>query len=232
MNGFLRNIYNPDRTIQAVALLGGATAHSYSSLGLHNSSVNFDPVLSIEDTYPYQDSVAAFQSRSESADSVLDKTIFDSGSASPFSGVPQQLILDDLVVFDVVQDLPTTKEMRSLFDDGTLDSADLQSVQGLEPTAESDLASLAELPEFGNQVFSLLDFIERAVSEAETSQDQFTNALDPSTEPLLGTTFYADSVVTANVLLDSFLQPISSFATSGYEAALSMSADELATYLG
>jgi hypothetical protein len=232
MSGFRRNTYTSDRTTQAIALLGGATAHSYSSLSLHNSLVNPESAPNIEDEYAKQGGAEAFQQGGESAGSILDKAIFDSGSATPYAGVPQYLILDELVAFDAIQDLPTNKNMTSLFDDGTLDSADSQSVSDLESGAESDLVSLAELTEPGNQAFSLQDFIEQVVGEAETSQEQFTNALDPATEPLLGTTFYADSVATINGLLDSFLQPIGSFSMSRFEPMLSMSADELATYLG
>lgn len=232
MSGFSRNIYNPDRTTQAIALLGGATAHSYSSLSLHNSSVNTDSALGFEDAYFGHGGAEAFQSRSEATDSAPDRPVSDSGSSIPFTGVPQYLILDDLARFDAVQDLPTNKDMTSLFDDGTLVSADFQSLSSLESSAEADLVSLVELPDLGDQEFSLLDFIEQAVAEAEASQNQFANALEPATEPLLGTPFYADSVETVNGLFDSFLQPIGSFTTSGYEAALSMSADELASYLG
>lgn len=232
MSGFLRNIYNSDRTTQAIALLGGATAHSYSSLSLHNSLLNPDLAFNIEDPYSKQGGAEVFQVSSESSGLVLDKAVFDSGGATPFVGVPQNLILEDLVAFDSVQDLPTTKDMTSLFDDGTLDSADLQSVPGLESSPESDLASMAELPELGNQDFSLLDFIEQTVAEADTSQDQFANALDPATEPLLGTNFYTDSVSIISGLLDSFLSPIGSFSTSGLESVQLMFVDELTTYLG
>ena len=220
MSGFSRNIYNPDRTTQAVALLGGATAHSYSSLSLHHLIANPDIALNIEDPYLKQGNREALQASGESASSLLERAVFDSGNATPFASVPQQLILDELVAFDSVQDLSATKDMLSMFDDGTLDSADLQTLQGFESDAEPDLASLAELPEPGNQAFSLLDFIEQAVAEAETSQDQFANVLDPTTEPLLGTDYYADSIAVINGLLDSFIQPIGSFSTSWLEPVM------------
>lgn len=223
MIGFTRNIYNPDRTTQAIALLGGATAHSYSSLSLHNSFVNPEPLPGIESLYFKQGNDHSFQTSAESAASMQDKSTLDSSGNAPHSVVSSHLILEELLAFDAVTDLAGNKDMTSLFDDGTLDSADLQGVQGVESSAESDLASLAESSEFGNQAFSLLDFIEQAVAEAETPQDQFTDALDPATEPVLGTNFYSDSIDLINGVLDSFVQPIASHSAS---------VDELATYPG
>lgn len=222
MSGFSQNIYSPDRTTQAIALLGGATANSYNSLSLLNASVNPNSQLNSEDAYSRQSGAEAFQSSSESTGSTLDRAVFDSGSATPVLDVPQHLILDELVAFDSLPGLATKHDLTSLFDDGTLDSSDLQGVQGFGSNAEPELASLAELPEIGNQGFSLLDFIEQAVAQAQTPQDPLANGLDPSVEPLLGATFYADLI----------LQPIGSLSSPRFEPVLSVSADELTTYLG
>lgn len=223
MSGFTRNIYNSDRITKAIALLGGATAHSYSSLSLHNSLVNPQSLPGMDFLYSRQGNEQAFQTNVESAVSMLDKSTLDSGGATPVSGLSSNLMLEELLAFDAVADLATDKDMTSLFDDGTLDSADLQGVQGVESSSESDLASLAESSELGNQAFSLLDFIEQAVAEAEAPQDQFADALDPTTEPVFGANFYTNSIEMINGVVDSFIQPIASNPAS---------VDELTTYLG
>lgn len=206
-----------------MVLLGGATAHSYSFLSLHNSSINPEPSPGAEYLHSKKGNDQTFQSGGEPAVSMLDKSTLDCGGIEFFSGVSSNVMLEELLVFDAVVGTASNKDMTSLLDDGILDSADLQGVQGVMSSAESELAALVEVSELGNQTFSLLDFIEQAVPETEAPQDQFVDALDPATEPVFGTSFYTNSIELINGVVDSFVQPI---------VANPVFVDELTTYLG
>ena len=170
-----------DQTIQAVALLGGATAQSYSAVSLNVSPVAPD-LQHADASLPTPDPTdKSAGSDTESTLQSLEKLFIDTFSpvvtSRPVSSnTPEELIeLPNGFVQPDIQnpELMSRFEGSSLEDEGTF---------GIQQTGFSGTTLITdELPEALGTVgtgFSLLDFIEQAIAQAEASQQEFGETFD------------------------------------------------------
>lgn len=244
-----------DQTNQAIALLGGATAHSYSAVSLNASPMALDP-QNAEASLPFSDlTEVGARSNAESTSQSLEKLLVDPStpavtSRPVSSNAPEEL---SELPNSFVQADSQNPELMSRFEGSLLDD---EGAFGAQQTGFPGGTLIAdESPEIlanGGLGFSLLDFIEQAVAQAETSQQEFGDTLDgsrqsefreflmdtavelldPIAEPVLGADYYAKSAEVLNGLMDVAAQPIGSTALSQVGHLFADSREELSAYLG
>lgn len=181
MSGIEKQI--AELTNQAVALLGGVTAQSYSLMGL-----NVSPVL------PYSQITAAGfpssdlmdkQSRkdSDASTNAIEKVLVDTSfqkspsAYSPLSATDEPNEVPDTFAVTQNQD----PELTSRFKDALLeDDGVFGIVQTAVPVATPSTDEFSDAPVNGSTGFSLLDFIEQAITQAEASRQEFEGTFDGS----------------------------------------------------
>ncbi len=173
-----------DQTNQAIALLGGATAQSYNAVSLNASPVSLDSRQL--DTGSPLSYLAEKNARSdiEIASQSLEKFVADTPAPSL---VVRPSILN---VAEELSERPDTllatdtqnPELMSRFEgafQGEESGAVFQQT-GSSPAASLSADDSSDALTTNSAGFSLLDFIEQAIAQAEASQQEFDETFDGS----------------------------------------------------
>lgn len=172
-----------DQTIQAIALLGGATAQSYSAVSLNVSPLALDSqeVDASAPSFPFTDK--STRSETEVASQSLEKFVTDA-SAPLLAGRSTTLnVTEELSALpgDLVEPDIQNPELMSRFEDSTVESEGSSGVQQIALSGTTLIADDSiEAPSSVSAGFSLLDFIEQAIAQAEASQQEFDETFDGS----------------------------------------------------
>lgn len=244
-----------DQTNQAIALLGGATAQSYSAVGLNTSPAALG-LQNVGASLHFSDLIdVSARNNAESTSQSLERLFIDPSipvvTSQPVSSSTAEELSE--LPNSYVQPVIQNPELISRFEDSSLDD---EGVFGAQQTGFPGGSLIAdESPEIlanGGLGFSLLDFIEQAIAQSETSQQEFGDTLDgshqnefreflmdtgmelldPIAEPLLGVDYYAKSAEVLNGLMDAVAQPIGSIALPQVGPLLADPREELSAYLG
>lgn len=172
-----------DQTNQSIAILGGATAQSYGAVSLNAlpivpDSQNADvgsPFANVTDTSIRSDSATISQTPEKF---FVDTSASFANVRTAASNLPEDLSEspDSFIESNIENpDLISRFESSALEDEG-LPNVQQTVVPGSTLNAEDPL----DVIEPGGSVFSLLDFIEQAIAQAEASQQEFGDTFDGS----------------------------------------------------
>ncbi|WP_275270687.1 hypothetical protein [Limnobacter sp. P1] len=213
-----------DQTNQAIALLGGATAQSYSAVSLNVSPVTLN-LPNADESLPFYELIdISVQSNAESTSQSLERLLFDSHTTvvtlrSVFSNTSEEPseLPNGFVGSDV-----QNPELLSRFEGSSLED---ESTFGIQQSGFSSASLIAdeslETLTTGGAGFSLLDFIEQAVAQAEASQPEFSDTFDGGWQGEF-----------RELLMDAVAQPIGSIALPQAGPLLADPREELSAYLG
>jgi hypothetical protein len=173
-----------DQTIQAIALLGGATAQSYGAVSLNVSQATLDSLPLDPGTPPSYLAHKNTRSDVEVTSQSSEKFVADTSAPSL---IARPSILN---VMEELSELPDTllasdtqnPELMSRFEgafQGEETGAVAQQI-GLSPGAPLSAEESSEALTTNSAGFSLLDFIEQAIAQAEASQQEFDDTFDGS----------------------------------------------------
>lgn len=172
-----------DQTNQAIALLAGATAQSYNVVSLNISRTTPDLQYAVADLSSSESTEKSLAIHSEAALQSLEKLFVDTSAPLPtarplpFSASEELSESPSGFVGPEVQN----PELMSRFEDSSLDgegSLGILQAGVLATTLGSDEST--ETMSTGSTTFSLLDFIEQAIAQAEASRQEFGETFDGS----------------------------------------------------
>ncbi|WP_394673664.1 hypothetical protein [Limnobacter sp.] len=172
-----------DQTNHAVALLGGATAQSYSVVSLNALSAALDVANAGSGLAQLETTIKSIQSEVEYTSQAVDNSFVDSSLGQ------QSNRFASLTMNDELSDLPSgfvgmgiqNPELMSRFDEFSVENESDFDAQ------QSDLPGAALSPEDSSESlasdvngFSFFGFIEQAIAQAEASQQDFGDTFDGS----------------------------------------------------
>lgn len=173
-----------DQTNQSIAILGGATAQSYSAVSLNASLAAFEAQQAEMST-----SLAYVNDKSNRSD-----TQITSQPLEKFIGdIPAALLTSRLSPLNIAEDLSElpdalvgadiqNPELMSRFEGAFQEDESGSVVQQNSPPSSvlSSADNSSEILSTGSAGFSLLDFIEQVISQAQASQQEFDETFDGS----------------------------------------------------
>ncbi|WP_159568372.1 hypothetical protein [Limnobacter sp. 130] len=172
-----------DQTNHAVALLGGATAQSYSVVSLNTLSAALDVPDAGSGLAQLETTIKSIQSEVEYTSHAVDKSFVDSSLGQ------QSNRFASLTMNDELSDLPSgfvgmgiqNPELMSRFDEFSVENESDFDAQQLEsPGAALSPEDSSEGLASDVNGFSFFDFIEQAIAQAEASQQDFGDTFDGS----------------------------------------------------
>lgn len=172
-----------DQTNQAIALLGGATAQSYNVVSLNVSPATLDLQHADADLSSSELTEKSPGIHSEAASLSLEKLFVDTSAPLPTARPLPLSASEELNESSsgFVEPEVQNPELMSRFEGSSLDdegSLGILQAGVLATTLGSDES--AETMSTGSMTFSLLDFIEQAIAQAEASQQEFGETFDGS----------------------------------------------------
>lgn len=238
MSGISNNFHDSDRANQAIALLGGATAQSYNSVSL-NFVPAFADLLTLDKDYTAVEPTDQWPGNvvGDSTWFSVEKQLMDSVSDTTELLPSLGLNSDDgkIQSVDINQQPSQDPELMSRYEESLGESSGGLSglVQTGNASANSDSEATTELVGGGAIGFSLFDFIEQAVAQAQEPQDEFPEAFDGSRqgefrELVVDTS--AESVELLNGLLGTLALPIGSVALPQVGPLIAAPHEELLAY--
>lgn len=235
MNGFIQNIQGVERLNQSVAVLGGATAQSYSAENLFSqadlATELSAPILwSAGDIEEFGSGMAYDFSNPALEKSLLEDAVPPAGPVSVQPSMLEGQPSLPVVTEDVVG---AVSEMMSRFQE-----FEQSSTSGLNvlPAGESGDSGESESLDTTIDGFLLSDFLAEIVEQAEESQEEFgskfdgesqIDLLDPLTDPLLTFNYDGGPAVLIDSVLDFAVQSISSASFPSIGPLVSNQQDEL-----
>ncbi len=171
------------QTNQAVALLGGATGQSYRTVSLNASPAVFE-VTSAGAGMASSDLLRKSSgAHSEAGSQLPDKPLPDTSVQFMSSKFLSMTVLEDQIEQPkgLIDSKTQNSELMSRFENISFGADSSTEVgQTAFPVVSTNADDGQELTAIAGNGFSLLDFIEQAIAQAEASQQQFETTFDGS----------------------------------------------------
>lgn len=173
-----------DQTNQSIAILGGATAQSYSAVSLNASLAAFEAQQAEMSTSLAYVTDKSNRSDTQITSQPLEKFIGDIPAAllpsrlSPLNIAEDLSELPDALVGADIQNPELMSRFEGAFQED--ESGSVVQQNSLPSSVLSSADNSSEILSTGSAGFSLLDFIEQAISQAQASQQEFDETFDGS----------------------------------------------------